>query len=83
LCIYGTYHHKISTFLSHKPLLNGELLPAGKDAKQLAKAVVRLLTPYMDSEHTITTDNGGKFAEHKYIAERLHTTVFFAHPYSS
>jgi len=60
-----------------------ELLPAGKDAKQLAKPVVRLLTPYMGSVYTVTTDNGGEFAEHKYISERLHTTVFFAHSYSS
>jgi len=37
----------------------------------------------MGSVHTITTDNGGEFAEHKYISERLHTTTFFAHPYSS
>jgi len=33
--------------------------------------------------YTVTTDNGGEFAEHKYISERLHTTVFFAHSYSS
>ena len=32
---------------------------------------------------SITTDNGLAFAEHKYIAKRLNTTVYFADPYSS
>lgn len=58
-------------------------LKNGKNAKSVAKAAVALLTPFMGSIKTITTDNGSEFAEHKYIAKRLNTRVFFTHPYSS
>lgn len=54
-----------------------EKLPKGKNAEALAKVVVRLLTPYIRHIHSITTDNGSEFAEHKTIARKLHTTVFF------
>lgn len=60
-----------------------EKLPEGKNAKALAKTVVRLLTPYIGHIRSITTDNGSEFAEHKTIAKKLHTTVFFTHPYSA
>lgn len=33
--------------------------------------------------HTLTADNGGEFARHEWLAERLGVTVYFAHPYSS
>ncbi len=33
--------------------------------------------------HTITTDDGSEFVEHKAIAEALNTEIYFAHPYSS
>lgn len=55
----------------------------GKNAKQLAKTVVAMMTPYIGRIKSITTDNGSEFAEHKYIAERLKTKIFFTHPYSS
>lgn len=57
--------------------------PKGKNAKAIAKLVVQMLRPFEKHVHTITTDNGTEFAEHKYIARRLHTKVYFAHPYSS
>lgn len=58
-------------------------LKKGKNAKEVAKTAVTLLTPFIGSIKTITTDNGSEFAEHKYIAKRLRTKVYFAHPYSS
>ena len=60
-----------------------EKLPKGKDADGLAKAVIRLLTPFIGHIRSITTDNGSEFAAHKTIAKRLKTTVYFAHPYSA
>lgn len=58
-------------------------LPKGKNAKGLAKVVVKLLLPFKNKIRTITTDNGTEFAEHKYISKMLDTTVYFAHPYCS
>jgi len=55
----------------------------GRDAMELAKAVVRLMAPFKQLVLTITSDNGTEFAMHKYISERLETDFYFAHPYSS
>lgn len=60
-----------------------EKLPNGKNAKMLAQVVIKLLLPYKEYVHSITTDNGSEFAEHKEIAKRLNTKVYFAHPYCS
>jgi IS30 family transposase len=58
-------------------------LPYGKVAKYVAEAVIDELLPYKDYVHSITTDNGTEFAEHKLIAKKLDTIVYFAHPYCS
>lgn len=58
-------------------------LPQGKNALALAQMVVLMLLPYIGKIRSITTDNGSEFAEHQFIAKRLKTKVFFAHPYSS
>ncbi len=55
----------------------------GKNALDLAKAVVRLMAPFKNLVLSITSDNGTEFAMHKYIAEKLETEFYFAHPYSS
>jgi IS30 family transposase len=60
-----------------------EKLDHGKNAEELAKTVIRLLTGYRNSVHSITTDNGTEFADHENIAKILNTSVFFTHPYSS
>ena len=61
-----------------------EPLPKGKDAKEEASTVVRLLLPYRKDVLTITTDNGLEFACHKDITKGLKgVTVFFAAPYAS
>ncbi|MDR2963896.1 MAG: IS30 family transposase [Bacteroidales bacterium] len=60
-----------------------EKLEHGKNAKELANVVVRLLLPYIQNVHTITTDNGTEFAEHEYISKKLKTRIFFAHLYAS
>jgi len=56
-----------------------EKLKYGKNAKEPA----RLLMVYINHVHTITGDNGTKFAEHQNIAEKLNTEFFFTNPYSA
>ncbi len=58
-------------------------LPDGKNAQSLANTVVDMLLPYKNFIHSITSDNGTEFAEHKKIAEKLKTNFYFAHPYAS
>jgi IS30 family transposase len=58
-------------------------LPEGKVARGLATAVIDLLLPYKQGVHSITSDNGTEFADHKIIAKKLNADFFFAHPYSS
>ena len=62
-----------------------EKLPHGKNAREIAKAVVRLLYAYrLTGVLTITTDNGGEFAAHQEITERLKgVVVYFADSYCS
>jgi IS30 family transposase len=58
-------------------------LPKGKNAKGLAKELFLLLFPYKQHAHSIASDNGTEFYEHKMIAKKLEANFFFARPYSS
>ena len=58
-------------------------LPKGKNAKDVAKYVIKILKPYKKYIKSITTDNGGEFAAHKLIAKALGVQVFFTDSYSS
>ena len=58
-------------------------LPKGKNAKELAKMIVKLLLPYKNNVLSITTDNGTEFAEHEFITKRIGANIYFAHPYCS
>lgn len=55
----------------------------GKDAKELALKVIERLSCYKKRIHTITSDNGKEFAEHKMISSELKMDFFFAKPYHS
>lgn len=54
-----------------------------KKPDDVEKAVIRLLMPYKRFVHTITTDNGVEFMNHKSICNALDCTVYFADPYCS
>jgi IS30 family transposase len=54
-----------------------------KKADHLAKEIIRLLAPYKQLVHSITSDNGTEFARHEYIAKKLNAKFYFAHPYSA
>jgi IS30 family transposase len=58
-------------------------LSEGKNAKALAKELFYMMLPYKKFVHTITSDNGTEFYEHKLIAKKLGAQYFFAHPYAS
>ena len=58
-------------------------LDKGKNARELARTVVKMLGPYKEYIKTITTDNGTEFACHEIIAKALDTKVYFADPYAS
>lgn len=54
-----------------------------KKPEDVAKAAIRLLFPFKKYVHTITTDNGIEFRNHKTIANALGCTVYFTDPYCS
>jgi len=62
-----------------------EKLPHGKNAREIAKAVIRLLYAYrLTGVLTITTDNGSEFSAHQDITEGLKgVVVYFADSYCS
>jgi len=49
----------------------------------LSPIVFNELSAYQEKVHTITSDNGKEFAEHKMISSELKVDFFFAKPYHS
>ena len=47
------------------------------------EAAISLLLPYRKNVHTITTDNGSEFRNHRRIADALNAKVYFADSYAS
>jgi transposase, IS30 family len=62
-------------------------LMMGKDEKKtselVGETILELLTPYIGTIRTLTSDNGKEFAGHKQLEIVLQTKFYFAHPYSS
>ena len=58
-------------------------LKKGKNAKELARTVIHLLSPFKEHVKSITTDNGTEFACHEMIGKSLGVTIYFAAPYAS
>jgi len=55
-----------------------------KGAKEVSRAIIRLLSQLPSSARkSLTFDNGKEFAKHQTIARVLKMDVFFAHPYHS
>ena len=54
-----------------------------KNAKDLARTVIHLLSPFKEHVKSITTDNGTEFACHEMIGKSLGVTICFADPYAS
>ena len=88
--IVDSYGHAIVTLTERSTnFMMMEKLPCGRKALQTAKAVARMLFPYREHVHTITTDNGCEFAAHLEITRMLslggkeHGKVYFADSYCS
>lgn len=58
-------------------------IPTSKRAEDIEKESLRLLSPFKEDTHTITSDNGLEFANHQNIAKALECDYYFCHPYSS
>ena len=58
-------------------------LSKDKSAKAVTETIRRMLKTHHDNVHTITYDNGKKFADHQVIAEETESSSYFAHPYHS
>ena len=48
-----------------------------------SKSINELLEEWIPFIHTITSDNGKEFANHKKVSEFLNIDYYFAHPYHS
>lgn len=83
LIVGGGHKGAILTLVERKTAFTLMANTHGKRAKEVAKQIINTLAPYKKWVHTITNDNGKEFAEHKRVAEKLETDVFFAHPYAS
>lgn len=51
------------------------------DSIQVAYAIIRRLGSLQAKVHTLTSDNGGEFAAHEYVARKLGADFYFARPY--
>ena len=54
-----------------------------RTARAVRRQVCKLLLPVKDKVHTLTSDHGKEFADHKLIAETLQLEFYFAHPYAA
>jgi len=73
----------IVTMVDRKSIYTKLSLPIRKKAHIVANEMVRLLGKHKQQVHTITTDNGLEFTQHKSIAHKLKCDYYFCHPYSS
>jgi IS30 family transposase len=71
-----TIVERFSKYMVMKKIVN-------KNASLTEKAVIELLGHQKEKVHTITSDNGSEFANHKEISKSLDINFYFAHPYSS
>ena len=77
-------HGAIVTLIEHSTsMLFMRKLKKGKNAKDLARTVIHLLSPFKEHVKSITTDNGTEFACHEMIGKSLGVTIYFADPYAS
>ena len=58
-------------------------LSEGKNAKALSKTLFYMFLHYKEFVFSITSDNGTESYQHKWMAKKLNTKYFFAHPYAS
>jgi len=73
----------IITIVDRKSMYLKISTPSSKKADETAQKIIQLLQPFKNRIHTITTDNGFEFSDHKTISKSLECAYYFCHPYSS
>jgi len=73
----------ITTIVDRKSMWVKISIPTSKKAIDIEIETLRLLTPFKDKIHTITSDNGFEFSNHKNVSQALDCAYYFCHPYSS
>ena len=73
----------IVTIVDRKSMYLKLSIPCGKKSEIVANEILRLLRPFKKKVHTITTDNGLEFAQHKKVSKSLKCDYYFCDPYSS
>jgi len=73
----------ITTIVDRASMFIKISIPTSKKASDIETETLRLLTPFKDKIHTITSDNGFEFANHMNISKALNCDYYFCHPYSS
>ena len=82
--VVGSNHQGvIVTMNERRSGVNMAVAVSNKSAALVRAAIIKALTPYRRWVHTITSDNGKEFADHKEIAQNLDCEFYFAHPYHS
>ena len=71
------------TITERKSLFNFIVKIPNKEAMTIQNAIIETLSPVKQYIHTITSDNGTEFANHKQISMVLGVPWFFADPYCS
>jgi len=73
----------IVTIVDRKSMYLKISIPCSKNSKIVANEIKRLMHPFKKKVHTITTDNGLEFAQHKVVSKALKCDYYFCDPYSS
>jgi len=73
----------ITTVVERKTSLLRISIPTSKKAADIEAETIRIMSPLKDNIHTITSDNGLEFSNHKNISRALNYQHYFCHPYSS
>ncbi len=73
----------ITTIVDRASMFVKISIPTTKKASDIEIETLRLLAPFKDQIHTITSDNGFEFSNHKKVSQALKCDYYFCHPYSS
>jgi IS30 family transposase len=84
--IVGTRHgsgHALVSLCERKSRLTLLAKVEAATAEAVEQAIVKLLQPLREQVHTLTSDNGREFSNHRRIAAQWQADFYFAHPYCS
>jgi len=73
----------ITTVVERVTSLTRISIPTTKKAIDIENETIRIMSSLKDKIHTITSDNGLEFSNHKNISKALNYEHYFCHPYSS